>query len=104
MDGVALGRLGDARAQAGKLAWAQRIETRGGLPEASAGGRTVPGLVLDLDASIVLCHSEKGRRVHLHRLVDGSVGDHDRDLPARARYCDWLRWMRRAGGAHDLTG
>ncbi|MFF5235373.1 IS1380 family transposase [Dactylosporangium sp. NPDC000521] len=59
MDSAALGQLRDARAQARELAWAQRLETRGGLPEASAAGRTVPGLVLDLDATIVLCHSEK---------------------------------------------
>jgi hypothetical protein len=59
IDSAVLGRLRDARAQARELAWAQRIETHGGLPEASAAGRTVPGLVLDVDASIVICHSEK---------------------------------------------
>src|SRR6266536_1424082 len=30
-----------------------------GLPAATAAGETIPGLVLDLDASIVICHSEK---------------------------------------------
>jgi hypothetical protein len=42
-----------------ELAWAQRIETRGGLPQAAAAGLAVPGLILNLDASIVSCHSEK---------------------------------------------
>jgi hypothetical protein len=59
MDGAVLGGLRDARARARELAWAQRIETRGGLPQATAAGRPIPGLVLDLDASIVICHSEK---------------------------------------------
>jgi hypothetical protein len=59
IDSGMLGRLGAARAQARELAWAQRIETRGGLPQSTAAGLPVPGLVLDLDASIVICHSEK---------------------------------------------
>ena len=48
-----------ARAAARETAWAQRIETRGGLPQTSAAGASVPGLVLDMDASIVICHSDK---------------------------------------------
>jgi hypothetical protein len=59
MDSEVLARLREARAAARELAWAQRIETRGALPQATAAGQPVPGLVLDLDASIVLCHSEK---------------------------------------------
>jgi hypothetical protein len=59
VDDAALGRLRAARARARELAWAQRSETRGGLPAATAAGQPIPGLVLDLDASIVLCHSEK---------------------------------------------
>ena len=59
MDSGVLGRLREARAAARERAWAQRIETRGGLPQATAAGQPVPGLVLDMDASIVLCHSEK---------------------------------------------
>lgn len=57
MDGAVLVRLRDARAHAREIAWAQRIETHGGLPTASAAGQPIPGLVLDLDASIVICHS-----------------------------------------------
>jgi Transposase DDE domain group 1 len=59
MDDAALGRLRQARAPARELAWAQTIETRGGLPASAAAGRTIPGIVLDLDASIVICHSDK---------------------------------------------
>jgi hypothetical protein len=59
MDDAALRRLRQARAQARELAWAQAAETRDGLPTSKAAGRPVPGLVLDLDASIVICHSEK---------------------------------------------
>jgi DDE family transposase len=59
LDDEMLGRLRSARAQAREVAWAQRIETHGGLPDTTAAGLPVPGLVLDLDASIVACHSEK---------------------------------------------
>jgi hypothetical protein len=59
LDTEALDRLRAARAAARELAWAQRLETRGQLPAVSVAGRPVPGLVLDVDASIVICHSEK---------------------------------------------
>ena len=59
VDDAGLARLRQARATARELAWAQAGETRDGLPVVSAAGRIVPGLVLDLDASIVICHSEK---------------------------------------------
>jgi hypothetical protein len=59
LDIAALDRLRAARAVARELAWAQRFETRGQLPAVSVAGRPVPGLVLDVDASIVICHSEK---------------------------------------------
>jgi hypothetical protein len=59
IDDEALARLRTARAAARELAWAQAAETRGGLPGSTAAGQPVPGLVLDLDASIVVCHSEK---------------------------------------------
>lgn len=59
MDGDALVRLRAARAAARELAWAQGAETRDGLPTSMAAGAPVPGLVLDVDASIVICHSEK---------------------------------------------
>jgi Transposase DDE domain group 1 len=59
LDSRLLDRLAQARAAARETAWAQRIETRGGLPQTSAAGPSVPGLVLDMDASIVICHSDK---------------------------------------------
>jgi Transposase DDE domain group 1 len=55
----ALDRLRAARAAARELAWAQAAETREGIPVSMAAGLAVPGLVLDLDASIVICHSDK---------------------------------------------
>lgn len=59
IDAGALSRLRGARAAARELAWAQHAETRDAFPQAKAAGRVIPGLVLDIDASIVLCHSEK---------------------------------------------
>lgn len=59
IDAGALSRLRSARAAARELAWAQHAETRRVFPQAKAAGRVIPGLVLDIDASIVLCHSEK---------------------------------------------
>jgi hypothetical protein len=55
-----LAGVGSARAAARELVWAQRAETTGAaVPPASAGGLDLPGLVVDIDASIVLAHSEK---------------------------------------------
>jgi hypothetical protein len=49
-----------ARAAAREVAWAQRAEVTGApVPAATAGGTKLPGLVIDVDASIVVCHSEK---------------------------------------------
>lgn len=62
LDGIdtgALSRLRAARAAAREVAWAQHAETRGAFPRSRAAGRVIPGLVLDIDASIVICHSEK---------------------------------------------
>jgi len=55
-----LGRVAAARAAARDLVWAQRAETCGAaVGSAWAGGRELAGLVIDIDASIVICHSEK---------------------------------------------
>jgi hypothetical protein len=60
LDTVALGALARARAAAREVVWAQRAELTGQpFPPARAAGRVLPGLVIDLDASIVVCHSEK---------------------------------------------
>jgi Transposase DDE domain group 1 len=54
-----LAQVRAARAAAREIAWAQHVETRGTLPAPTVAGQDVPGLILDVDASIVLCHSEK---------------------------------------------
>lgn len=59
VDEPMLARLRAARAQAREVAWAQHAEVRGDLPQISVAGRKVAGLVLDIDATIVICHSEK---------------------------------------------
>jgi hypothetical protein len=60
LDTARLGAIGRARSAARELAWAQRAELSGEpFPPARAAGRVLPGLVIDLDASIVVCHSEK---------------------------------------------
>lgn len=58
IDDAALARIREARTQARELAWAQAAET-GRLTSSRVGGFTIPGFVLDLDATIVICHSEK---------------------------------------------
>jgi hypothetical protein len=59
MDTDALARLRAARAAGRELAWAQAAETGRDWPASMAAGRPVPGLVLDVDATVVICHSEK---------------------------------------------
>jgi hypothetical protein len=54
-----LARVRAGRAAAREVAWAQMAKARGHLPAARAAGMAVPGLVLDIDATIVVCHSEK---------------------------------------------
>jgi hypothetical protein len=60
LDTVQLNAVARARAAAQEVAWAQRAETTG----AAFGPSRVPGgiiaaLVIDLDAHVVVCHSEK---------------------------------------------
>jgi len=59
LDEAMLAELRAARAAAREVAWAQHAETRGELPAPTVAGQQVPGLVLDVDASIVPCHSDK---------------------------------------------
>jgi Transposase DDE domain group 1 len=58
IDAPALARIRGARARAREVAWAQAAET-GRLLSSTVGGFTIPGFVLDMDATIVVCHSEK---------------------------------------------
>ncbi|MEV7935728.1 hypothetical protein AB0O82_06245 [Kitasatospora sp. NPDC088264] len=53
IDPPALGALRTARAAAREVAWLQADETGHGIPAPKAGGRELPGLVLDIDATLV---------------------------------------------------
>jgi Transposase DDE domain group 1 len=55
LDETALARLRAARAAAREVAWAQARETGRWMPS-SVAGHPVVGLVLDVDATIVICH------------------------------------------------
>ena len=57
-DEAVLASLRGVRASAREVAWMQAAETGGGIPAVRAGGRELPGLVLDLDATLFACHSE----------------------------------------------
>jgi hypothetical protein len=60
LDAAELAAVAAARAAAREVVWAQRAEVIGAaVPPASAAGVELPGLVIDVDASIVVCHSEK---------------------------------------------
>src|SRR6266496_2765091 len=56
IDEAVLGRLRQARAVARERAWLARTELGRVLPATAAGGRVLPGLVIDIDASLVTCH------------------------------------------------
>ncbi|WP_308036656.1 IS1380 family transposase [Actinoplanes sp. DH11] len=55
LDATMLAELRTAR----EIAWAQHADTRGDLPQPIVAGQAVDGLVLDIDATIVICHSDK---------------------------------------------
>jgi hypothetical protein len=59
IDEPALARVRAARAVARELAWLQLAETRDRVPGTTVLDRVLPGFVLDIDATIVLSHSEK---------------------------------------------
>jgi hypothetical protein len=73
VDERVLDRLRSARAQAREVAWLQASETRCGIPAAKAGGREVPGLVLDIDATLITCHSDKDQAAPTYK---GGFGFH----------------------------
>lgn len=58
LDAAAVDRIRAARALAREVAWAQAAET-GRMVSSSVAGYTIPGFVLDVDATIVVCHSDK---------------------------------------------
>jgi hypothetical protein len=60
LHGARLGNVNIARAAARQTAWAQRAEVTGrAFPTAVTAGREVAELRIDLDASVVIAHSEK---------------------------------------------
>lgn len=74
IDEATLAGVARARAAAREVAWAQHAETHGhAFPPSSAAGRELAGLVLDLDASLVICHSEKEQAAPTYK---GSFGYH----------------------------
>jgi hypothetical protein len=58
-DGAVLASLRAARVSAREVAWMQAAETGQGIPAVQAGGRELPGLDLDLDATLNTSPSEK---------------------------------------------
>ena len=59
VDADMLAALKQARAAARERAWLLRGEAGRELPTVICGGRAQPGLVIDIDATLVTCHSEK---------------------------------------------
>jgi hypothetical protein len=59
VDAAGLEAVKRARAEARERAWLLRAEAGRPIPTLSCAGVVVPGLVIDLDASLVTCHSEK---------------------------------------------
>jgi hypothetical protein len=59
IDSPRLGQLRVARAAARERAWLARAELGRPLPQVRAGGKAWKGLVIDIDATLVCCHSEK---------------------------------------------
>jgi hypothetical protein len=59
IDEAGLDGVKQARAQARERAWLLRAEARRPVPTLVCAGVVVPGLVIDLEASLVACHSEK---------------------------------------------
>ena len=59
VDDTVLAGLKRARARARERAWLLRGEAGRSVPTVRCGGVEVPGLVIDVDASLVTCHSEK---------------------------------------------
>ncbi|SCD35747.1 Transposase DDE domain group 1 [Streptomyces sp. BpilaLS-43] len=68
-----LASLRSARAQSREVAWLQAVEQGEGIPAVRTAGRILPGLVLDLDATLTTCHSEKDQAAPTYK---GGFGFH----------------------------
>jgi hypothetical protein len=76
-----LAAIAAARMAARELAWAQRAEVTGSaVPPAWAAGRALPGLVIDLDATVVVCHSDKEQAAGTFKLRHLWLSPHGRVL------------------------
>ncbi|MFF3342980.1 transposase [Streptomyces flavidovirens] len=86
VDEHVLDSMRSARAQAREVAWLQASETRSGIPAAKAGGREVPGLFRDIDATLITCHSDKDQAAPTYK---GGFGYHPCCVswPTPARAC-----------------
>ncbi|MGW0880109.1 transposase [Streptomyces sp. NPDC002671] len=68
-----LARPRTARASAREVAWLQATDSGEGIPAVRTGGLELAGLVLDLDATLVACHSEKEQAAATYK---GGFGYH----------------------------
>jgi hypothetical protein len=81
LDDAALASVAAARARAREVVWAQHAETHGrAFPPARVAGGDLDMLVIDIDASIVVCHSEKEQAAATFK---GTFGYHP-----LAAFCD----------------
>lgn len=71
IDPAALARLRSARAAAREVAWLQAAEARNGIPAARVGGHDLQGLVLDIEATLVTCPSEKEQAAATYKRGSG---------------------------------
>ena len=100
LDDRGLAAVAGARARAREVAWAQRAETAGAAfgPSRVAGG-AIGALVIDLDAHVLVCHSDKAQTAPTFK---GSFGYH----PLLA-FCDntgeFLAAQLRPGNAGSNT-
>ena len=76
-DGAVLDGLKRARARVRERAWLVRAEAGRPVPMVRCAGRDVPGLVIDVDATLVTCHSEKeGAAATFRQGVSGCLCKH----------------------------
>jgi hypothetical protein len=80
-------RGGGGTSRTREVVWAQHAEARGvPFPLVRLAGRDLRVLVIDTDASIVVCHSEKEAAAATFRGINDPITG-----------CSWCRWTRRCG-------
>ncbi|MFF3691379.1 IS1380 family transposase [Streptomyces sp. NPDC002187] len=73
IDEAVLAALRAARAAAREVSWLQAAETGEGIPAVTTAGHELSGLVLDIDATLITCHSEKEQAAPTYK---GGFGYH----------------------------